>query len=157
MCVCVSYQECIGAVSTDDPDADGLMLRFRTVSADVNGSQVDDAFAGGRKNTLRRTSLSLLDVKITNKFAVEEVIRFECSTVIFTACFCCHQKEIKKNSTDQNHKYVYFLSEFSFSSSLVSAINLWQMCVFAETLTAPNSIQILKTFTTDRDTVQVTP
>lgn len=37
-------QECIGAVSTDDPDADGLMLRLRTVSADVNGSQVDDAF-----------------------------------------------------------------------------------------------------------------
>lgn len=63
--MCVSYQECIGAVSTDDPDADGLMLRLRTVSADVNGSQVDDAFTGRRKETLQKPSFFLLDVKIT--------------------------------------------------------------------------------------------
>lgn len=37
-------QECIGAVSTDDSDADGLMLRFRTVPANVDWPQVDDTF-----------------------------------------------------------------------------------------------------------------
>lgn len=47
--MCVSYQECIGAVSTDDPDANGLVLRFRTFPADVNWSQVDDAFTGRKK------------------------------------------------------------------------------------------------------------
>lgn len=31
-------------MSTDDPDADGLMSRFRTVPADVDWTQVDDAF-----------------------------------------------------------------------------------------------------------------
>lgn len=53
VCVSVSYQECIRAVPTDDPDADRLMLRFRTVTADVNWSQVDDPFTG-RKKTLRK-------------------------------------------------------------------------------------------------------
>lgn len=41
----MSYQECVGTVSTDDSDADGLVLRFRTVPADVNRSEIDDAFA----------------------------------------------------------------------------------------------------------------
>lgn len=44
-------------MSTDDPDADGLMLRLRTVSADVNGSQVDDAFTGKRKKHVTKTFL----------------------------------------------------------------------------------------------------
>lgn len=39
-----SPQECVGAVPADDPDADGLMLGFGAVPADVDWSQVDDAF-----------------------------------------------------------------------------------------------------------------
>lgn len=63
---------------------------------------------------------------------VEEVIMYQYATV--TACFCCHQEEIKKQynwslPTDQNFTYVHFLSEFSFSSSLVSVI-ISEKCVF---------------------------
>lgn len=47
--VLVSYQEYVGTVSTDDPDAHRLMLRLRPLPADVNWTQVDDAFAGRRK------------------------------------------------------------------------------------------------------------
>lgn len=45
-CGLVSHQEYVGTVTTDDPDAHGLMLRLRTLPADVNWTQVDDAFAG---------------------------------------------------------------------------------------------------------------
>lgn len=37
------YQECVGAVSADDPESDGLVPRFWTVAADMDWSQVDDA------------------------------------------------------------------------------------------------------------------
>lgn len=45
----VSHQEYVGTVATDDPDAHGLMLRLRTLPAYVNWTQVDDAFAGKKK------------------------------------------------------------------------------------------------------------
>lgn len=50
-CVLVSYQEYVGTLSTDDPDAHRLMLQLRTLPADVNWTQVDNAFAG-RKNKM---------------------------------------------------------------------------------------------------------
>lgn len=50
--VLVSYQEYVGTVSTDDPDAHRLMLRLRTLPADVNWTQVDDAFAGRREKKI---------------------------------------------------------------------------------------------------------
>lgn len=37
-------------MTTDDPDAHGLMLRLRTLPAYVNWTQVDDAFAGKKQN-----------------------------------------------------------------------------------------------------------
>lgn len=45
----MSHQECVGAVSADDSEANGLVLRFRTVPADVNGSEVDDPFTAKQK------------------------------------------------------------------------------------------------------------
>lgn len=46
----MSHQEYVGAVTTDDPDAHGLMLRLGTLPAYMNWTQVDDAFAGGKTN-----------------------------------------------------------------------------------------------------------
>ena len=66
VCVCVFYQECIGAVSTDDPDADGLMLRFRAVPPNVNWSQVDDAFTDQKKkNSALENKWKVAEVKLT--------------------------------------------------------------------------------------------
>lgn len=51
LCLCgrfVCYQECIGAVPTDDSDADRLTLLFRTVPVNVNWSQIDDAFTDNK-------------------------------------------------------------------------------------------------------------
>lgn len=43
-CFCQCYQERAGAVSAHDPEANGLVPRFWTVTADVDRSQVDDTF-----------------------------------------------------------------------------------------------------------------
>lgn len=48
-CVLAAYQENAGTVSTEDPDAHRPMLRLRTLPADVNWTQVDNAFAGKKK------------------------------------------------------------------------------------------------------------
>lgn len=52
--VMVSYQECIGTMSADDPNAKGLVLRFRNIAANVDRSQVDDAFTWQKSKTKRR-------------------------------------------------------------------------------------------------------
>lgn len=47
--VLVSHQEYVGTVPADNPDAHGLMLRLSRLPADVNWTQVDDAFAEKKK------------------------------------------------------------------------------------------------------------